>query len=249
MVDRSALLALCHELGDPRRDLVVAAEGNVSARVDDTTMAIKASGCSLSSMGPDDLVDVDRPTLLALLGSVPTDEQTLVAYRSSLRSDTTRLPSVEAIVHSVLYEVTSANVIAHTHPTAVNSLTCSVNAHLLVDSPLFPDAVVMLGRRQVLVPYTDPGVPLAEAVRDAVLAFTESEGAAPTVVYLANHGVFVLAESPRQALQVTEMCAKNARILLGAIAAGGPVFLTDASADRIEGRPDEHHRRRVLKAE
>ena len=44
MNKRDALLDLCHALGEPHRDLVLSAEGNVSMRLDDHTMAIKASG-------------------------------------------------------------------------------------------------------------------------------------------------------------------------------------------------------------
>lgn len=249
MGDRSALLELCRDLGDPGRDLVLSAEGNVSMRIDDDTMAIKASGCSLAQMEPTDLVDVHIPTLLALLGTHPTDDQTRAAYADSVRSGAMRAPSVEAILHAALYDATSASVIAHTHPTAVNMIACSTRPELLVSGSLFPDAIVMLGRRQLLVPYTDPGVPLAEAVLSAVAEFRDSEGTDPKVVYLVNHGVFVLAHSPREALQVTEMCVKNARILHGTLAAGGPQFLSDAQVERIDSRPDEAVRRLAINAE
>lgn len=249
MTDRSALLELCNALGEPGRDLVLSAEGNVSMRLDDHAMTIKASGCSLATMGPDDLVDVDRPTLLALLDGEQTDATTKDAYLASVRSVPARRPSVEAIVHAVLYETTSAQVIAHTHPTAVNMIGCSAHPELLVEGSLFPDAIVMLGRRQLLVPYTDPGVPLAAAVRDSVTAFVADEGRAPKVIYLANHGVFVLADNTRDALQVTEMVVKNARILHGTLAAGGPRFLPEPQVDRIDRRPDEIFRREALGAQ
>jgi len=249
MTDRDALLALCRTLGEPARDLVLSAEGNVSMRLDDHTMTIKASGCSLATMGDDDLVDVDLPTVLALLDGDPSDDRTKDAYRAAVRSSTDKMPSVEAVLHAVLYEITPAQVIAHTHPTAINMLTCSANVALLVEGSLFPDAIVMLGPRQVLVPYTDPGVLLAKAVRQAVSTFMAEEGEAPKVIYLANHGLFVAAESVRQALQVTEMAVKNARILHGTLAAGGPRFLPPDQIDRIHQRPDEAHRRRALHAE
>jgi rhamnose utilization protein RhaD (predicted bifunctional aldolase and dehydrogenase) len=249
MTDREALLRLCRTLGEPDRDLVVSAEGNVSMRIDDQTMVIKASGCSLASMSDDDLVDVDLPSVLSLLDGAPSDERTKTVYQAAVRSKSTKMPSVEAVLHAVLYELTSAKVIAHTHPTAVNMLTCSAQAHLLVDGSLYPDAIVMMGRRQVLVPYTDPGVVLARAVRDAVASFMSEEAAAPKVVYLANHGVFVIAESPKEALQVTEMTVKNARILHGTIAVGGPQFLDHYQVDRIDKRPDEAYRRITLNTE
>ena len=68
MDDQEALLNLAHELGDPSRGLAIAAEGNVSMRLGEDTMSIKASGCSLSSMTVPDLVDV--PSESSLLESI-----------------------------------------------------------------------------------------------------------------------------------------------------------------------------------
>ena len=246
MNERDALLNLCHALGEPHRDLVLSAEGNVSMRLDDHFMAIKASGCALATMNDDDLVDVEIPTILTLLDGESSDDRTKSTYRASLRSQTAKIPSVEAILHAVLYEITPAQVIGHTHPTAVNMLTCSSNAHLLVQGSLYPDAIVMLGRRQVLIPYTDPGVPLALAVREAVTTFMAQEGVAPKIIYLENHGLFVVSDSPRDVLQLTEMAVKNARILHGSLAAGGPRFLHPDQVSRIDQRPDEAYRRKAL---
>lgn len=248
MSERDALLTLCRTLGEPNRDLVVGAEGNVSMRLDDHLMAIKASGCALATMNDDDLVNVDLSTLLTLLEGESSDDRTQATYRSALRSQTERMPSVEAILHAVLYQITPAQVIAHTHPTAVNMLTCSTSAHLLVEGAMYPDAIVMLGRRQVLVPYVDPGVPLAGAVRDVVATFMAREGVAPKIIYLANHGIFVISDSPDNAVKLTEMAVKNARILHGTLAAGGPRFLHPDQVQRIDHRPDEAYRRNKLNA-
>ena len=249
MIDKQTLLNLGHQLGDSAKNFALGAEGNISARIDDDAMCIKASGCSLASMQVDDLVDVRISTLLDLLASEPNDERTRAVYQSSKIGTTDRVPSVEAILHAVLYSETNAEVIAHTHPITVNALGCSQQSELLVAGMLFPDAIVMMGRRQLLIPYTDPGVPLALAVREGVRAFTDDEGISPRVIYLANHGLFVLTGSVTDALQVTEMAEKNAQILHGTLAAGGPNFLTPQNVDRIDKRPDELYRRGKLAAE
>jgi len=251
MDDQEALLTLAHQLGDPSKGLAIAAEGNVSMRLGEDTMSIKASGCSLSFMTAADLVDVRISTLLTLLASTPTDKEaqddhTRSVYEASKLTPTTRTPSVEAILHATLYEATEASVIGHTHPTAVNALGCSQQSQLLVEGMLFPDAIVLMGSRQLLIPYTDPGIPLAHAVRAGVEEFSNSEGTAPRVIYLANHGLFVLATSPSEALQITEMANKNATILLGTLAAGGPNFLSPDHVRRIDSRPDELYRRGKL---
>jgi rhamnose utilization protein RhaD (predicted bifunctional aldolase and dehydrogenase) len=249
MTDREALLALCHRLGEPGRDLVLLAEGNASMRLAEERMLIKASGCSMQTMGDGDLLEVDRRSILSLLDAGATsDDQTAHAYLASVVTDepVARMPSVEAILHAVIYDETDASVVAHTHPVAVNSILCSASPGLLVEGSMFPDQIVVLGRRQLLVPYTDPGVPLAAAVRGALRGFHAENGTAPRVIYLVNHGLFVLGSSPAECMRITDMAVKVARILLGTLAAGGPVFLTVDHVDRIDSRLDEHYRRDVL---
>lgn len=248
MTDKAALVELGNRLGDPMRQLALGAEGNISARLTEDTMSIKASGCSLAEMYATDLVDVRISTLLDLLELDPDDEQTRAVYRASMIDEVDRVPSVEAILHAVLYATTTTQVIAHTHPITVNALGCSQQAELLVEGALFPDAIVMMGRSQLLIPYTDPGVPLARAVRGGVEDFITRERTPPKVIYLANHGLFVLAGSTTEALQVTEMAEKNAKILYGTLAAGGPKFLSQQNVDRIDRRPDELYRRGQLTA-
>lgn len=247
MTDRTGLLDLCHRAGAPEADLVLSAEGNVSARAGGR-MTIKASGCSLRTMTDANLIEVELATLLELLDRTDvTDEVTAAAYRAS-RVDpaATAMPSVEAILHATIYEHTDAAVIVHTHPTAVNAILCSTRPDLLVQGALFPDQIVMLGRHQLLIPYVDPGVPLARAVRDGLRDFMDRHGTAPRVIYLVNHGLFVLANTPDEAMHLTHMVVKVARILHGTLAAGGPVFLSPEQVDRIDRRPDEHYRRQAL---
>ena len=247
MTDHAALLDLCHRIGNSDMNLALSAEGNVSIRGADEYMTIKATGCSLATMTADDLVDVRRSTLMALLDSNPTDDDVHSAYLAAKRDSTDKKASVEAILHAVLYELTDAQVIAHTHPIAVNAIGCSRTPEILIQGALFPDAIVMMGRRQILVPYVDPGVPLARAVRDAVTKFIHEENASPRVIYLANHGLFVLTGSEMEAWELTRMVVKNAQVLLGTMAVGGPNFLSPANVERIDKRPDEIYRRQLLR--
>lgn len=249
MTTNLELLDLCHDLGEPSLQLAIAAEGNASFRIDSDAMAIKASGSSLLTMQDEDIVEVRLSTLLALLDAEPTDDQIHEAYQSSKIDPDARKPSVEAILHAILYATTTTSVIAHTHPVAINAIGCSNHPELLVSGSLFPDAIVMLGSAQLLIPYTDPGVPLARAVEKGVRTFQHDHGFDPSVIYLANHGVFVLAESPTQAMQTTLMAVKNAEVLLRSLVNGGPAFLTDEQVQRIDTRPDELYRRSILNTE
>jgi ribulose-5-phosphate 4-epimerase/fuculose-1-phosphate aldolase len=85
-------------------------------------------------------------------------------------------------------------------------------------------------------------------LRAALLGHIAHYGSPPRVVFLRNHGVLVLGQSANEVIHVTAMAEKAAKILLGAAAFGGPNYLTREQAERIERRPDERDRRRVITA-
>ena len=246
---RADLVRLARYAGQPSLQWACAAEGNVSGRWLADRMVVKASGCSMERLESTDLVDVSLAPLLALLdqdaaGDTAVDQ----AYRASMADGadegvSTRRPSVEALLHAVVLERTDADVVLHTHPIPVNRLLCSTAAEQLVAGALFPDQIVMMGQHQLLVPYVDPGLPLARTVRRCVDDFARAHGRMPKVIYLRNHGVFVAARDVQDAIDTTSMTVKVAAVLLGAIAAGGPVFLDEHEGVRIETRPDEQYRR------
>jgi rhamnose utilization protein RhaD (predicted bifunctional aldolase and dehydrogenase) len=97
-----------------------------------------------------------------------------------------------------------------------------------------------------VVPYVDPGVPLAREIRRRVQEFVREHGEAPRTIYMQNHGLVALGASARQVEDITAMAVKAARILLGTYALGGPHPMTPEAVARIHSRPDEHHRQRVL---
>ena len=154
-------------------------------------------------------------------------------------------PSVEALLHVVCVVDAGAKTVAHTHPESVNALLCSDRADVLAGPPIFPDQVVVIGRRALLVPYSDPGVVLAREVRVRLAAHAREWGM-PRVIYLQNHGLVVLGSSAGQALQLTEMADKVSRVVAAALALGNVVPMTDESAERIDTRDDEQIRRIAL---
>jgi ribulose-5-phosphate 4-epimerase/fuculose-1-phosphate aldolase len=138
-----------------------------------------------------------------------------------------------------------ATTVAHTHPESVNSLLCSDHADVLAGPPIFPDQVVVIGRRGLLVPYTDPGVVLAREVRGRLVDHARRWGM-PRVIYLGNHGMVALGSSAGQALQLTEMADKVSRVLATTLSFGNVVPMTAESAERIDTRDDEQIRRTAL---
>jgi rhamnose utilization protein RhaD (predicted bifunctional aldolase and dehydrogenase) len=248
-MDRDVLeriVALSRALGDPARELAILGEGNTSLRSGDGRMLVKASGASLASVTAEDFVEVEIAPLGALLDDPDADDAAVAEAFAVVERRTGRRPSVEAMLHAVCLELGGAVAVGHTHPVPVLALLCSEHAEALATHMLFPDQIVVLGRRPLFVPYVDPGLALARRVRDDLAAHVERHGEPPKVIYLGNHGLFALGRSPEHVLQITAMAVKAGRVLAGALAVGGARPLDEADADRIDTRPDEHYRRAAL---
>jgi rhamnose utilization protein RhaD (predicted bifunctional aldolase and dehydrogenase) len=241
------LAELSRQLGLEARDWAAVAEGNVSTRLDDDSMLVKASGSRMRTAATADFVQLRLANLVDVLDDAGAgDDEVRAAFDDGLVGPTGNRPSVESLLHAVCLTDGHARVVGHSHPAAVNAFLCSSRPETLVEGSLFPDQIVVLGRHQLLVPYVDPGLPLARLVRAELRNFVQRHNAAPKVIYLANHGLFALGGSVQEVLDITEMAAKTARILLGTVSAGGPSYLSPADCDRIDTRPDEVHRRQVL---
>jgi rhamnose utilization protein RhaD (predicted bifunctional aldolase and dehydrogenase) len=182
-----ALIALSHNLGSASRYLAILGEGNTSARLSDETFLVKASGSSLGTMNADDLVECRFAPLLAMLDredfSDVQIEEELFASRVDAQA---KKPSVEAVFHAYLLSLPGANFIGHTHAESINSLLCSPHANDFATRRIFPDEIVCCGPASVLVPYIDPGVKLARAIRDNVEQYRARYDAAPRVILLQN---------------------------------------------------------------
>jgi rhamnose utilization protein RhaD (predicted bifunctional aldolase and dehydrogenase) len=242
------LVELSNHLGRPELDWAILGEGNTSARADAGSFWIKASGACLATAADHDFVRVDAAPILAALDGGDLDDagvrQLLQASRQGSAPD--RLPSVETFMHAACLELDGVQVVGHTHPTAVNMVTCSRAFPEALEGRLFPDQVVVCGSAPVTIPYVDPGLPLAREIRRRLVDHIDTYGERPRVIYLQNHGLVALGATARQVRDITAMAVKAARILVGTHALGGPEFMPPADVRRIQDRPDEHHRRRVL---
>ena len=200
------LVALSRRFGtDP--EFARGGGGNSSVKVDGV-LYIKPSGTSLAALTPESVIALDMAPLMELLNSSPerkvaggTDEVMQVAVAARIGEADDRRPSVELLFHSLLPE----RFVLHTHPTTVNAVTCAQRG-AEVSERLFGSTVLW-------IPYTDPGLPLARAIRDARAGHEERTGtAAPQAMFLQNHGLIVTGDS------MAEIEATSAR-LIGAIQA------------------------------
>ncbi len=245
------LMRLSLELGDPTRDLVVLAEGNTSARIDEESFWVKASGTSLARADhADAYVAVRLAPLMATLRE--TDELDDAQAKRRLRSaaldqhEDAAAPSIETYVHAACLEVGGATFVAHTHPTALNALLCSEHAEAAYGGVLFPDEAVVCGA-PMIVPYAEPGFALGRVTLKQLEAFMAEHGEPPRTVLLINHGLFTLGASAEEAAAITAMTVKAAHIRLGALATGGALrFLPAEQAVRLYAREDERARRERL---
>jgi len=242
------MLGLSHQLGLESRRLAILGEGNTSARVGAETFVVKASGSNLATLKAEGTAECRFDQLLALLSAKRMTDAAIDERLYAARTHpAAKKPSVEAIFHAYLLTLPGVNFVGHTHPTAVNQLLCSKHARAFARRRTFPDEVVCCGVESVFVPYADPGLKLAQAIRSATRAYIKRLGRPPRVILLENHGFIGLGSSPEAVLAATLMGVKAAEIFAGAAAVAGlPRFLTAAQVARIAGRPDEHYRQKAL---
>jgi rhamnose utilization protein RhaD (predicted bifunctional aldolase and dehydrogenase) len=241
------LIELSHELGRDDRQLAILGEGNVSADLNGEEFYVKASGSQLADIDAGGFTRVRmRPVFDALESPDKSDEEVRKILEDSRADKTARLPSVETFLHAICLREGGAKWVGHTHPVSVLKIISSKLGAEPFLHHIFPDAIVVCGRHLAVVPYVDPGIRLAAALRASLRRFIAKHGAPPKVILMANHGPVVLGQSPRDVLNTTLMLDKWAKILAGNYAVGGSRFLDETLSDRIENRPDEHYRRRAI---
>jgi len=243
----SALLELSHVLGREDRQMAILGEGNTSARVDAETFLVKASGTRLAILGESDVVECQFKKLMPLLDKKNLADNEIEAALLASRVDPrAKKPSVEALFHAYCLTLPEIEFVGHTHAVAVNQILCSPRAHEFAVKRIFPDEIVYCGSAAVFVPYTDPGLRLAQEIRRRTEAFLQRYRLTPRMILIANHGIITLGRTAEAVLAAMLMAEKTANIWVGAAQLGGPKFLSKQNGRRIAGRSDEHYRRRML---
>jgi rhamnose utilization protein RhaD (predicted bifunctional aldolase and dehydrogenase) len=236
---------MSRRLGDPALDYAMLGEGNTSARADAGTFWVKASGAEMRTIEAEGFVRVHFDRVLDLLESPELSDAEVKAGLEAAKVDPakTARPSVETVLHALALRLEGVNFVGHTHPTAVNAVLCSQKAEEAIAGRLFPDEIVYCGPAPVYVPYTDPGVPLARRVRQAIDDYLDDYGEVPKIILMQNHGLIALGKTASAVENSTAMYVKTARVILGTYALGGPHFMSPQAVARIHTRPDELYRR------
>jgi len=243
-----ALVEMTRILGQPDNDYVIVGEGNTSCVIDNNSFYIKASGSQMNGIIETGFVAVHFDPILAMLDSPPQTmtEQNTIMLNAKVNPDSQIRPSVEVSFHAMLLRECKIQVIGHTHPTPVNQLMCSTHAADFAFKRRFPDEVVLCAPESVLVPYADPGLPLAIIMREKVRNYMNKHGEAPKVILLENHGVIALGNTPAEVLNIMAMVVKGAKIFVGALMIGKPTFMASEDIWHIYKRPDEIYRRQLF---
>ena len=134
------LVALSRELGAEHRGLAILGEGNVSAKLNDDTFLVKASGSSLGTLSDADVTECrfgaasQRCSIVMIWSDKEVDDELL----ASRVNPSAKKPSVEALFHAYLLSLPDINFVGHTHAIYVNQILCSPRAHDFADEETFP---------------------------------------------------------------------------------------------------------------
>jgi L-fuculose-phosphate aldolase len=138
------LVSCCHRLYE--RGLVVAADGNVSARLPNGTILITPTGVSKGRVEASDLVEIT-------LDGTPVDKR--------------GKPSTEVGMHVFIYERRKdVGAIVHAHPPYATGFA---TARIALEKPLLPEVILGLGSIP-LAPYATPST---REVAESLAPFVE----------------------------------------------------------------------------
>lgn len=223
------LIDMSHWLGDSGRGLAALGEGNSSAKINDNSFFVKATGSRMGTMSSENVVEMDLSQVLDILSYTELSESDVSLRLADARvgKDCNIMPSIETLFHAYLLSLPGVNFVGHTHPISVNGILCAENWKKLTKNRIFPYEVVYCGVAPAHVEYADPGVSLAHKVRESVEAYIGDYGTVPKAILMQNHGIIATGSTADEVLSVTEMWDKTARILTTTMLFGGPHFLSE----------------------
>jgi rhamnose utilization protein RhaD (predicted bifunctional aldolase and dehydrogenase) len=243
---KKQLLYLSNTLGSKEDKLVILGEGNTSARIDNDTFFIKASGSQLANLTDEQLIPVRFDKILEMIDKKLSDKEVHNVLMAAKTDQSKLKPSVETSFHAWLLKQPNVHFIGHTHPSAVLNILCSEHVQDFAEKRLFPDHIVYCGPKSLYLDYIDPGFTLAKYISEGWERFVQNNGYTPKVILMKNHGLIVVGPSPEHVLATTLMTVKSAEIFLGAKTLGNIVFMNESEVDRIAHRDDEAYRQKQI---
>jgi L-fuculose-phosphate aldolase len=184
------------------RGLVVATDGNISARLAPDRILATPSGFCKGRLAPDQLIVLDLagervdPSILRTGEKKAGEKQTVGPPTADLK------PTSEIHMHLEAYrQRPDIGAVVHAHPPHVVALSI---AGIPLGPCILPEAIVFLGLPPT-TPYATPSSPEGAAAIRAAIAGHDA-------LVLARHGSLAVGESPLAAYHNTETLEQLARI-------------------------------------
>ena len=211
------LVEMSRRLGDPAKDYVILGEGNTSARADESSFWVKASGAKMGQIVASNFVRVRFEPMLEMISGGPLSDDEIKERLGTARADpgVRAWPSVETMMHIGIYQARkNIKAVIHTH-----SVFASAVAVAGMDIPsILDDQVTFIGGEIKLAGHALSG---SEEQVDNVIAALGNRNA----VLLPNHGAVGIGKTLRDAFTVCELLEKTARIYCLALTLGNANLL------------------------
>ena len=181
----SSFIKICNEIGT-NIAWAQGTGGNVSLKISDYEMLIKASGVSISQISPTyGLVKVDYTKVASFYSEKGiTEEKASFQLQNSKLDNTIFRPSMETGFHALLDRV-----VIHTHPSSLNLFSCMADGHRKLRD--------IVKENFLWIPYKNPGHELTLAIRNSLNRNTKEN-----ILVLENHGLIICSETPEKALEL-----------------------------------------------
>lgn len=180
-----------------RLDLVQAAGGNSSVKLDNGEMLIKASGFLLSDVNKEtgysrvftaSVAAIVKNKDIINLGNKRQRESLTAQFLKEATIDKQNRPSIETLLHSLLLKYT-----LHTHSIVVNMIVLQEKWKEILNSIFEEEKIAYVG-------YETPGVELAIALDKELRKFDKI----PNIIILQNHGLIITSDERDEIKTLTE---------------------------------------------
>ncbi len=185
------------------RNLLAAADGNVSALLDDGRIAITPSGVAKARLQPGDLAYLSR-------------DGRIVAGR----------PSTERLMHLAVYRLCpEARAVVHAHPPTAIAWSLARPDLACLPSEALPEVILAAGTIP-FVPYARPGT---AAMGEVLAPFLPAH----RLLVLSRHGALAWGETLEEAYNGIERLEHACQILKAAQELGGAKPLPEAEVEAL----------------
>lgn len=183
-------------------DFIQGGGGNTSVKLDETLMAVKASGYKLNQINTKEgYVVVNYKSIRNYYNTIDTEsnvdfekQSVEFAMESIVELDQLKKlrPSVEAGFHSLLKKY-----VIHTHSVYANILCCSKEGKEIAEN-IFRDR----NFGYIWIPYINPGFSLTVKIKEEIEKCIQQGRKYPHVIFMQNHGLIVNSDDYNECIDL-----------------------------------------------